>query len=194
MSKSIRNVHRRVLDPATSEQVSALVALLASDEDVVWPSDRWPAMKLDNGLTTGSSGGHGPVPYSLDLLEPNRIVFRFDLSMGIDGTHALEWRDIGGQRVEIVHTVAGVASGTMVLKWPALVEPLHDALIEDAFDSLEAAVHKVPLQRRPLSVGVRARRRALIWVRRVGVQTRDCFGDLSGSKPPLHAANPTTHN
>lgn len=165
MSKSIRNVHRRVLDPATSEQVSELMALLASDEDVVWPSGRWPAMKLDNGLTTGSSGGHGPVRYSVDLLEPNRIVFRFDLSMGIDGTHTLEWRDVGGQRVEIVHTVAGVASGAMVLKWPSFVEPLHDALIEDAFDGLEAAVRDVPLQRRPLSVGVRARRRALLWAR-----------------------------
>ncbi len=167
VSKPISNVHRRVLAPVAPGQVNELMARLASNEDVVWPSDRWPAMKLDNGLVTGSSGGHGPVRYRVETLEPGRIVFRFDLSMGIDGTHALEWRDVGGQRVEIVHTVAGVASGAMVLKWPFLVEPLHDALIEDAFDGLEAAVHNVPLQRRPLSAGVRARRRALLWARRL---------------------------
>lgn len=41
-----RNVHERVLD-APPGVVGALIDGLASDGDALWPSDRWPAMRLD---------------------------------------------------------------------------------------------------------------------------------------------------
>ncbi len=36
---------------------------LSSDNDLVWPKEHWPGMKLDKGLVLGARGGHGPIGY-----------------------------------------------------------------------------------------------------------------------------------
>jgi|SRR5690625_135111 len=81
--RRVINTHERAFT-ATADQVGALVATLASRTDRLWPHEHWPRMRLDNGLSVGSSGGHGPVSYCMT--------------------------------------------------WPIFFRPLHDSLIEEAFD------------------------------------------------------------
>jgi hypothetical protein len=52
----IRNVHERVLDAAPSE-AGALIDGLAGEHDRLWPSERWPAMRLDRPLAVGRAAG-----------------------------------------------------------------------------------------------------------------------------------------
>jgi hypothetical protein len=56
----IRNVHERDLAAAPSE-AGALIDGLAGEHDRLWPSERWPAMRLDRPLAVGASGGHGRI-------------------------------------------------------------------------------------------------------------------------------------
>lgn len=157
--RGIHNVHERVVggDAAT---VGALVDLLASPGDRLWPTRRWPPMRLDRGLEVGSDGGHGPVRYSVDRYEPGRLVaFAFTPSFPIDGEHRLEL--LAGPTAEATllrHTIDGQPRSWLRLGWPLCFRWLHDALIEDALDRAEAEVAGVPWQPRPLPAHVRALR------------------------------------
>jgi hypothetical protein len=134
----VHNVHERVL--ATSlEHVAPLIDGLASPGDRLWPRDRWPAMKLDQALQVGAAGGHGPIRYVVDDYEPGRSVrFRFTAPKGFVGTHGFELEPLDGDRVRIRHTLDMRVEAPARLSWTFVYRPLHDALIEDAFDRVEA--------------------------------------------------------
>ena len=84
------NLHeRRFSIPA--DRVGELIDSIA-EPDGVWPSDRWPTMRMDDGLQVGSAGGHGPTRYTVDEYVPHRRVrvrFRFSAPRGFDGWHEL---------------------------------------------------------------------------------------------------------
>lgn len=132
----VRNVHRRHLaDAATG---AALLAGLATHDDRLWPRDRWPAMRLERGLTVGSRGGHGPVRYHVVASEPGKFVrFRFEAPRGFDGTHGFELTPDGS--ATLVHVLEARLTGPARITWPLVFRPLHDALIEDALDRAERA-------------------------------------------------------
>ena len=126
------NLHERRF-PVSADRVGELIDSVA-DRDGVWPSDRWPAMRLDDGVQVGSAGGHGPIRYTVDEYVPHRRVrFRISAPRGLDGWHELAVVP-AGQGCDLRHTLAVEPKGLARVTWPLAIRPLHDALIEDAFD------------------------------------------------------------
>lgn len=155
--RGIRNVHSRTTRGGTSRAWD-LLATLGGSEDLVWPSDRWPPMILDRGLRVGSRGGHGPIRYEVERVEEGRLVhFRLCTPSPVAGSHTVRI-DGDGRSVRWTHTLDLVdpdAAARLV------VLPLHDALIEDLFDQVGAAIEDRPLVRRTLGPRVRVLRRVL---------------------------------
>lgn len=143
----IENVHERVL-PAGGPLAEALIDGLSGLDDRLWPHDRWPAMHLNDGLKVGSQGGHGPIHYRVVEHQPGRVVrFAFTAPGGLVGEHGFELDD-NGQRAVLRHVLRGRAVGRVRWQWPLLIEPLHDALIEDALDRAVATVSETPYRPR----------------------------------------------
>lgn len=131
---TITNVHERIYD-ADPDDVGALVDSLASDDDRLWPSDRWPPMRLDRPLGIGASGGHRPIGYLVEAYEPGRLLrFRFTRPEGFIGHHRFEVEDLSEGRTRLRHVIEMRARGADRLKWSLAIRHLHDALIEDALD------------------------------------------------------------
>lgn len=167
MTRHARNVHERRLGHADPAAVRVALDRLAEPGAGVWPADRWPALRLDRGLVPGSSGGHGPIRYSVQDVRPDGLTFRFDPAMGVDGEHRFEVERDGSDAV-VRHTIDARLHGPMRLMWPVLIEPLHDALIEDALDGVVAASAGGTVQQRAaLPPGVRWRRQLLSMMRRL---------------------------
>lgn len=171
----VYNVHSRLVR-ASPEAVGRLLDGLASANDRLWPRDRWPAMRLDRPLGVGAAGGHGPVRYTVDRYVPGLFVrFRFTAPRGFVGAHRFEVEELpasAGGGTRLWHVLHIEAVGRARLTWPLFYGPLHDALVEDAFDRTALALGEAPaaappgwmvrLLRVPVVVGRRlaARRRA----------------------------------
>lgn len=140
------NVHSVVL-PVPPERAGALLDTLGSDADVLWPTDRWPAMRIEGALRVGATGSHGPVRYTVEAYVPStRVTFRFHRPAGFDGTHTFEvFPHPGGSRLE--HRVEITPRGLSRLGWPLIFGPLHDALAEDAVTRAIAATGGTPQPR-----------------------------------------------
>ena len=133
----IRNVHERVIN-APLEPLGVLLDGLGQKGDRLWPSRYWPPMVLDRPLAPGADGGHGPIRYHVSEYEPGRRVrFTFHPRTGIVGAHELSLDAVDEKRTRIRHVLIGRTSGTMRGKFPVMVEPLHDAVVEDLFDNAE---------------------------------------------------------
>ncbi|QDY80018.1 SRPBCC family protein [Streptomyces qinzhouensis] len=134
---AVRNVHERRI-AAPPERIGALLDRLASSDDPRWPVAHWPRMRLEPGLAVGATGGHGPVRYTVVAYEPGRQVrFRFTGPAGFDGHHELTVRPADDGTALLRHTLLLVPHGPARLTWPLFFRPLHNALIEDAFDRAE---------------------------------------------------------
>jgi hypothetical protein len=156
----ILNVHRRYL-PAGAEQAGALLDGLAGPGDRLWPADRWPPLRLDRPLAVGATGGHGPVPYHVqEYLPGRRVVLRFSPGFGVQGTHRLEVHR-GQGLVELCYLLEGHSHGPMVLAWPLVWQPLHDALADDLLDRAELVLTGAVARPARWSPWVRLLRRAL---------------------------------
>ncbi|WP_304454455.1 SRPBCC family protein [Nocardiopsis sp. YSL2] len=137
----VYNTHERRLN-ASPDEVGALLDALASDDDRLWPCGSWPAMVLDGPLAPGASGGHGPVRYTVEHYVPGRWVrLRFGAPRGFDGFHELTVRPDPSGGTVLAHLLAMRAHGPALVAWPLVFRPLHDALLEDALDRAEQALH-----------------------------------------------------
>jgi hypothetical protein len=161
----IRNVHQRRVQ-ADFSATAALLRQLASKADPVWPTDRWPPMRLKPGLVAGATGGHGSIRYSVESVTENEIVFRFAPGMQLDGVHRLSAIEPEPGWSTVTHTIEAQPIGSMRLRWPLLVGPLHDALIEDALDNIEAALAKRTVVRESFPARIRALRQVVVWAAR----------------------------
>lgn len=131
------NTHTRVIAKDITF-VAPLLKTLATKNDKIWPAEHWPAMRFKEGLQIGAQGGHGPIKYTVTKLEPNKIIeFTFNRPPGFDGVHWIEIKPTGDDVTQIKHCIDIDTSGLATLKWIFLIRPLHDALIEDAFDKIE---------------------------------------------------------
>jgi hypothetical protein len=141
---NVRNVHERLI-PAPLSQVGALLDDLGSPADRLWPRDRWPPMRAEGALAKDVRAGHGPVRYTVEAYEPGRLVrFRFTRPKGFHGTHAFSMDGVeGGTRIR--HELVMRARGWALLSWPLFFRPLHDAVLEDAFDRGAVAVGCEPV-------------------------------------------------
>lgn len=138
------NTHERELN-ATPEQVGRLIDSLSSEQDILWPHESWPAMKLSGALAVGADGGHGPIGYAVDYYAPGRsIKFRFKRPRGFDGYHRFEFLHANGRSVVLRHTLNMRVTGVAALVWSLVFEPLHDALIEDSLAKAQAIIGDTP--------------------------------------------------
>ncbi len=135
----VENVHERTVR-ATPDEASALLDKLASREDMLWPRQDWPPMRLDRPLGVGATGGHGPIRYEVTAYEPGRpVTFQFRAPKGFTGSHRLDVESVaGGSRIR--HVLSMDTRGVARITWPLFFRPLHDALIEDALDRAEEAL------------------------------------------------------
>lgn len=149
----VRNVHRRDFAVAP-ESLGLLLDTLASDDDRLWPSDNWPKMRFDRPLGVGAAGGHGPIRYVVEAYQPGvSIVFRFTGPEGFDGTHTFSVEPLD-EGARLSHLLTMDTSGKASISWALIYRPLHDALVEEAFDRAAAAVGE-PLAAPPWSLWVR---------------------------------------
>ena len=127
------NLHERHY-PVDPDELAPLIDSLGSDEDRVWPSGRWPRMRLDHGLTLGSKGGHATIRYSVaDYVPGRRVRFRFSRPRGFVGWHEFSLVP-AHEGCHLRHTLCVEPHGLARISWPAIYRPLHDALVEDALD------------------------------------------------------------
>lgn len=129
----------------------------------IWPSAGWPALRLDEGLSVGSSGGHGPIRYHVSDYRPGRrIEFTFDPAIGVEGTHALELHAGSRPGTTLVrHVMIARTHGRGRLTWPLAIRWLHDALLEDLLDNVATAAGHPPVRPARWSPWVRLMRRAV---------------------------------
>jgi len=133
----VLNIHKRIIDQPKTK-VAELLSTLSTANDALMPTDKWPAMKLDQGLNVGSKGGHGPIRYTVGKYVPGELIkFNFNGPKGFDGWHQFEIVELNDNRTELVHTIDMNTSGTGTLSWTFAIRWLHDALMEDAFDKVE---------------------------------------------------------
>lgn len=138
----VRSVHERRVS-ANATEIERLLATVASDDDRIWPRG-WPRIRFDRGLVVGAEGGHGPIRYRVEEVTPSMVRFRFTpprsgFAAGLEGQHSFV---IEGSTMR--HVLEGEAHGTMLLKWPLMIRPLHDALIQDLFDRVESELGNPP--------------------------------------------------
>ncbi|MGI8847161.1 MAG: SRPBCC family protein [Candidatus Dormibacteria bacterium] len=141
----IRNVHQRefAVDPAL---LADLLDHVAEPGNKLWPSPTWPPLRLDRPLAAGAIGGHGPIRYAVQSYRPGaQVVFRFDPSMWLVGTHSLEVLPGSGPgRAVLRHEITGQLIGRGRLIWPLVIRWLHDPLVEDLLDRAAMAVGRPP--------------------------------------------------
>ena len=131
------NIHKRTINQPKAE-ITALFKTLATKNDKILATDKWFAMKLDNGKKKGSKGGHGPIRYTVQkYIEDQFIQFEFTKPNGFNGIHKFEITELTKNKTELKHTIDMHTTGTGVFAWAIAIHWLHDAYIEDAFDKVE---------------------------------------------------------
>ncbi len=162
----ISNVHSCRL-PGGMDQAAALIDGLSSRSDALWPHERWPRLRFDGPLRVGARGGHGPVRYEVIAWEPGRsVTFRFTGPAGFDGTHGVDATPQPDGSAQLRHVLAMRTRGLARLSWPLVFEPMHDALIEDAFAKARVGPVGWEKDAPPWSLGLRALRWLAAKVRR----------------------------
>lgn len=136
--------HRERNFSASPDSVGRILDTISSHDDKLWPRENWPPMILDAAVKTGASGGHGFVRYRVEEYKPGRrVIFRFDgtgLTAGFDGRHYFEVVP-RNNHVILRHIIDADGDFKTWFMWKMLIEPLHDALLEDAFDKAERNLH-----------------------------------------------------
>lgn len=151
----VANIHTRDLK-ASRAQVGALIDGLASDDDKLWPHDRWYPMRFERPLAVGAKGGHGIIRYTVETYQPGQAIsFRFLSPPGFIGSHGFDISELAPGTVRIQHRISMQLEGSARIWWPLVIRWLHDALIEDAFDRAEAHVLSRPVRLRTWSWWVR---------------------------------------
>lgn len=132
----VLNVHQRIIH-ASKVEVAGLMNTLATQNDMIWPREKWPAMKFKDGLKVGNDGGHGPIRYSILRYTPGEFIeFKFSESSGLNGKHWLQISEIDTDKTQIKHVIEMNPKWKAILPWTLGIRWLHDALIEDAFDKV----------------------------------------------------------
>lgn len=133
----VTNCHKRIINQP-KEKVSLLFDTLATSEDLIWPVQNWPAMRLKQGLKSGSQGGHGQIRYTVIEFKPRTsIKFEFTKPIEFKGTHELILLELSENVSELRHTIKMNTTFIASLLWLFVIRWLHDALIEEAFDNVE---------------------------------------------------------
>lgn len=160
----IDNVHERVVT-AGPDEIAPLLATLGQPDDALYPPS-WKPMRYDGGIAVGARGTHGIV----SAYEPGRLLeFTFPAGMGIIGTHTFTVTSLGDGRSRVRHEVAADATAVAWTAWKTVIEPSHDAVLEELLDRLAAATGTPPAHPAVLSPYARMLR----WFERPRVRATD---------------------
>ncbi len=130
----VNNIHQRTVS-SPIQPVGELLDSLSTTRDRLWPSESWPPMEFDHPLGEGVQGGHGPIRYQVTQFESGRRVrFRFTGPPGFCGFHEFQLISKSPEETIIRHVLRMKTTGQALFTWPVIFRPLHDALIEDAFN------------------------------------------------------------
>jgi hypothetical protein len=172
----VHKVHARQLE-APHERVGPLLDGLGSEEDRLWPSDRWPTtpFELEGPLAVGVRGRQGQIRQAVEEYEPGRrLVLRFAPGLGLVGTHRLEVEPLGDDRTRLVHTLACRVEPKLLPVYPILIRQ-HDALVEDVLDRAELVTTGQVMRPSRWPASVRVANAIELWLvglrRRVGRRT-----------------------
>jgi len=144
----VLNVHEREI-PVSLDEVGALIDSLASEHDALWPRTTWPPVRFDRPLGVGAVGGHGMIRYVVEEYRPGQSVrFRFAGVPGFEGHHRFEVLPGEGGAAVLRHTIDMRIGGRAFIRWPLVIRPLHDALVEDALAQAQASLGVAPTVRR----------------------------------------------
>ncbi|GAB5554467.1 MAG: hypothetical protein Sapg2KO_40580 [Saprospiraceae bacterium] len=111
---------------------------LASQNDKIWPFEKWPKMKFKEGIKEGAIGGHGPIRYQIKKYIPGELIqFKFINPKGFNGIHQFEISELAEDKIELKHTIDMITRGSGSLTWIIGIRWLHDALLEDLLDKVE---------------------------------------------------------
>ena len=134
---TVLNIHTRTLNLSKSKVIEILKTL-STENDCIWPNEKWPAMKFKEGIQIGAYGGHGPIQYKVEKYNPSEIIqFRFLKPLGFNGIHKFEINELSSETTGIKHTIDMKTQGKGTFIWVLAILSLHNALIEDAFDKIE---------------------------------------------------------
>lgn len=133
----VTNVHKRIIHQP-QESISRILDSLSSDNDQLWPKEKWPPMIFRKGLVEGATGGHRPIRYAISKYIPgSSIEFNFLKPDGFKGIHKFEITEIEKDKTELKHTISMTVSGKGIITWYVTMKWLHDALLEDCMDKAE---------------------------------------------------------
>jgi len=133
----ITNIHKRIINQP-KESISKILDTLSSNNDLLWPKEKWPPMVFRKGLIEGETGGHRPIRYSIKKYIPGSLIeFDFMKPDGFNGIHKFEITEIEKDKTELKHTISMTVSGKGMFTWYFAIKWLHDALLEDCMDKAE---------------------------------------------------------
>lgn len=156
----VTNLHQRIVH-ASPQACWGLIERLGTRHDSLWPHHRWSPIQLEGPLEVGTLGGHGPLRYHVEAIEPHRFVrFRFSCPRGATGLHSFELEPIDEERTLLRHRLHMNSSLPALASWYGGLKLLHDALMEDTMDCAQRALEPwTTLPERPLPLHIRALRR-----------------------------------
>ena len=77
-----------------------------TENENIWPTEKWPLMKFKIRIEVGTKGGHGPIRYYIEKYEKDTIIlFLFLRPKGFNGTHKFEIFELNTNKTTIRHTV-----------------------------------------------------------------------------------------
>ena len=101
----IINIHNRIIHQP-KEKISKIFDSLTTNNDQLWPKEKWPPMIFRKGLTVGATGGHRPIKYSIKKYIPGSLIeFNFMKPSGFTGIHKFEITEIEKNKTELKHTI-----------------------------------------------------------------------------------------
>lgn len=133
----IINIHKRIINQP-KESISKILDSLSSNNDQLWPNEKWPPMIFKKGLIEGAIGGHRPIRYSIIKYIPGSLIeFNFIKPDEFKGIHKFEIAEIEKDKIELKHTINMTVSVKGIFIWYVAIKWLHDALLEDCMDKVE---------------------------------------------------------
>ena len=131
------NIHKRIIQQP-KDSISKILNSLSTDNDQLWPKEKWPPMIFKKGLIEGAIGGHRPIKYSISKYKLGSLIkFNFLKPEGFAGIHKFEITEIEEDTTELKHTIDMTVSGKGIFIWYFAIKWLHNALLEDCMDKAE---------------------------------------------------------
>ena len=86
--------------------VSRLLEILATDNDALWPNEKWHPMRFKDGMHVGSRGGHEPIRYYVREIVPGTgIEFQFEKPSGFHGVHGFILEELTESLTLLTHHI-----------------------------------------------------------------------------------------